>query len=165
MTHSGPFQPRTFCDSVSSEQPGLVGYVPAHGRGVGTRWSLRPLPTQTILWFYDSIHFYLEKYLVWSKQTTNNKSHVLGVRKQQEGRRHTRKFFLRLFLKPVPDLCPQTWQKYLALEVVSTSTCGQMASQFFLAVTEHPGTKGSIRQTTSARCMAMLEDEYAKSSR
>ena len=33
----------------SSEQPGLVEDVPAHGRGVGTRQSLRSLPTQTIL--------------------------------------------------------------------------------------------------------------------
>ena len=32
------------------EQPGLVGGVPALDRGVGTRWSLRCLPTQTILW-------------------------------------------------------------------------------------------------------------------
>ena len=31
------------------EQPGLVEGVPAHGRGVGTRWSLMSLPTQTIL--------------------------------------------------------------------------------------------------------------------
>jgi len=31
------------------EQPGLVEGVHAHGRGVGTRWSLRSLPTQTIL--------------------------------------------------------------------------------------------------------------------
>jgi len=30
-------------------QADLVGIVPAHGRGVGTRWSLRSLPTQTIL--------------------------------------------------------------------------------------------------------------------
>jgi len=37
----------------SSEQPGLVEDVPAHGRGVGTRWSLRSLPTLTGLWFYD----------------------------------------------------------------------------------------------------------------
>ena len=28
--------------------------VPAHGRGVGTWWSIRSLPTQTILWFYQS---------------------------------------------------------------------------------------------------------------
>ena len=35
------------------EQPGLVEGVPAHGRGVGTRWSIRSVPTQTILWFYD----------------------------------------------------------------------------------------------------------------
>ena len=33
----------------SSEQPGLVEDVPAYGRGVGTRWSLRSLPTLTIL--------------------------------------------------------------------------------------------------------------------
>ena len=39
----------------SSEQPGLVEDVPAHGRGGGTRWSLRSLPTLTILWFYDSM--------------------------------------------------------------------------------------------------------------
>ena len=39
----------------SSEQPGLVEDVPAHGRGIGTRWSLRSLPTLTILWFYDSM--------------------------------------------------------------------------------------------------------------
>ena len=26
--------------------------VPAHGRGVGTGWSIRSFPTQTILWFY-----------------------------------------------------------------------------------------------------------------
>jgi len=31
------------------EQPGLVEWVPALGRGVGTRWSIRSLPTQTIL--------------------------------------------------------------------------------------------------------------------
>ena len=37
----------------SSEQPDLVEDVPADGRGVGTRWALRSLPTQTILWFYD----------------------------------------------------------------------------------------------------------------
>ena len=29
--------------------------VPAHGRKVGTRWYLRTLPTQPILWFYDSM--------------------------------------------------------------------------------------------------------------
>jgi len=33
------------------EQPGVVEGVSAHGRGVGTRWSLRSLPTQTILYF------------------------------------------------------------------------------------------------------------------
>jgi len=38
----------------SSEQPGLVGDVPAHGRGVGTRQSLRSIPTLTILLFYEN---------------------------------------------------------------------------------------------------------------
>jgi len=33
-----------------SEQPGLVS-LPMIGGG-GTKWSLRSLPTQTILWFY-----------------------------------------------------------------------------------------------------------------
>ena len=33
------------------DQPGLVEGVPARGRGVGTRWPLRSLPTQTSLWF------------------------------------------------------------------------------------------------------------------
>jgi len=28
---------------------------PAHGKGVGTGWSLRSLPAQPILWFYDSL--------------------------------------------------------------------------------------------------------------
>jgi len=31
------------------EQPGLVEGVPAHGRGVGARWSLKSFPTQTVL--------------------------------------------------------------------------------------------------------------------
>ena len=35
------------------EQPGIVEGVPAHGRGRGTRWSLRSLPTQIIVWFCD----------------------------------------------------------------------------------------------------------------
>jgi len=34
------------------EEPGLVGGVPAHSRGVGTRWSLRSLPIKP---FYDSM--------------------------------------------------------------------------------------------------------------
>ena len=41
-------------------KPGLVKCVSAHVRGVGTRWSLRFLPMQTILWsmilwFYDTV--------------------------------------------------------------------------------------------------------------
>lgn len=35
-----------------AEQPHLVSGTPAHDRGVGTKWSLRFLPIQTILWFY-----------------------------------------------------------------------------------------------------------------
>ena len=37
------------------EQPGLVEGVPAHGKGVGSRWSLRSLPTQTILWKTEDV--------------------------------------------------------------------------------------------------------------
>ena len=33
------------------------GRCPCSCRGVGTRWALRSLPTQTILWFYDSMIF------------------------------------------------------------------------------------------------------------
>jgi len=33
----------------SSEHPGLVEGVPADGRGVGTGWSMKSLPTQTLL--------------------------------------------------------------------------------------------------------------------
>ena len=52
----------------SSEQTGLVEDVPAHGRRVGTRWSLRSLPTQTILWwFYDSLMWcYLKTSFSWN---------------------------------------------------------------------------------------------------
>ena len=32
------------------------GSVLDHGQGVGSRWSSRFLPTQTIIWFYDSIN-------------------------------------------------------------------------------------------------------------
>ena len=32
-----------------------MGGISAHGIGVGTRQSLRSLPTQAILWFYDSL--------------------------------------------------------------------------------------------------------------
>ena len=32
------------------KHPGLVEGVPVQGRGVGTRWPVRSLPTQTILW-------------------------------------------------------------------------------------------------------------------
>ena len=40
-----------------SEQPDLVEDVPAYGRELGTIWSLRSLPTQTILEFHDGMIF------------------------------------------------------------------------------------------------------------
>lgn len=64
LHHSGDEAPeqvaqRTYGDSKPGsiqgqggwgpDKPGLVGGVPECGRGVGIRWSLRPLPTQTIL--------------------------------------------------------------------------------------------------------------------
>lgn len=39
--------------ALSTEQPDLMGGIPVHVRGVGTIWSMRSLPTQVILWFYD----------------------------------------------------------------------------------------------------------------
>lgn len=54
-TNLGP-EEQTTCQGQSGwgpEQLYLVNDIPAHGRGGGTRWSLRSLLTQTILWFYD----------------------------------------------------------------------------------------------------------------
>lgn len=36
------------------EQPRLVEGAPAQGRGIGTRWTLRSLPIQTLC-FYDCV--------------------------------------------------------------------------------------------------------------
>lgn len=38
-----------------SEHSGIVEVVPAHSTGERNRWSLRALPTQAILWIYDSM--------------------------------------------------------------------------------------------------------------
>lgn len=43
-------------DLWSPEQLDLVGGNPAHSSGVGTRWSLRSLSTQGILWVYDWLY-------------------------------------------------------------------------------------------------------------
>lgn len=37
------------------EYPDLVGGIPAHGRGLGTRWPLKSIPAQTILWFCEIV--------------------------------------------------------------------------------------------------------------
>ena len=37
------------------EQSDLVGGNPVHGTRFGTKWSLRSLPPQAILWFYGSV--------------------------------------------------------------------------------------------------------------
>lgn len=36
-------------------EPDLVEYILAGGKGIETRWSLRFLPIQTILWLYISM--------------------------------------------------------------------------------------------------------------
>lgn len=41
-----------------SEQPDVVGGIPPHDRGVGTRWYIWFFPIQTILWVYS----FTEKY-------------------------------------------------------------------------------------------------------
>lgn len=43
----------------SSEQCGLIEGVLARGRGTGSRWFLRSFPSQDILWFYDSVIFFV----------------------------------------------------------------------------------------------------------
>lgn len=44
----------------------ISGGNPAHGKGVGTEWTLRSLPTEDILWCYDS------SFLVfWAAKKTN----------------------------------------------------------------------------------------------
>jgi len=48
------------------EQPGLVEVVPAHARGLRTRWSTRSLPTQTMLWFSDSMNDPHSSYLTFN---------------------------------------------------------------------------------------------------
>lgn len=40
-------------DGQGFEQSVLVEDVLTHGRGVGTRWTLRSLPIQVSLWFYE----------------------------------------------------------------------------------------------------------------
>jgi len=55
--------PREAVGALEGSRPGwvgpwaaaLLGGGPAHGQDVGTRWSLRSPPTQTVLWFYDSL--------------------------------------------------------------------------------------------------------------
>lgn len=42
-------------------QPDLVG-KPADSRRAGTRWSLKSLPSQTVLWFYNSFLHCLHRY-------------------------------------------------------------------------------------------------------
>jgi len=53
------FYTRDISDLINT--PDLVGGNPAHSMRVGTGWSLRSHPTQTILWFHDnsiwSIHW------------------------------------------------------------------------------------------------------------
>ena len=46
--------------------------------GVGTRWSVRSLPTLTILWFYDSMILY------WSKNLNKYKTQALLPRLKQK---------------------------------------------------------------------------------
>lgn len=46
------FSPKHF-QRLGFWAPSLVECVSAPGRGAGNRWSLRPLPTQPNLWFYD----------------------------------------------------------------------------------------------------------------
>lgn len=105
--------------------------------------------------------FYLEKYLhEWNKQQKN--SHVLEVRKQEGDtpEKFSSAYFKRSF--QISDLKPS--QKYLAPEVFSTCSCVQMESEIFQRATEHPGTKGSVSQTTCTHCLTNLKMDTKSSS-
>ena len=56
------------CSTPRLEQQHLVAGVPAHGRGIGTRQSLRSFPTQTILWWW----FYIWCFSTDLSDTTKN---------------------------------------------------------------------------------------------
>lgn len=51
----------------------IVKGVLSHGRGIGTRWSLRSLSTQTILWFYNKQNTVLEG------QLKRDKSNIIST--------------------------------------------------------------------------------------
>ena len=61
-------KPSSLCNRSSCQVDGALSNlvqlfhgVPAHGRGVGMRWSIRSLPTQTILWFYHLCPLYRQE--------------------------------------------------------------------------------------------------------
>lgn len=49
-----------------NEAQGWFSGVPAHGRGIGTKWSLRSLPIQTILWWFCAETRKFETSAFWS---------------------------------------------------------------------------------------------------
>ena len=50
-------------------QPELVEGSPAHGRGIGTKRSLRSIPSQNILLFYDVINKVLSDQVAFEQLT------------------------------------------------------------------------------------------------
>ena len=113
----------------SSEQPGLVEDVPAHGRGIGTRWSLRSRPTQTILWFYNiySFHFLavspscsLGSSLDWPSSLSMSVSptHMLAIRPSFS---HCLLVPLNSILSLAFSLCSATFQGQAHLSDYSSS--------------------------------------------
>jgi len=64
-------------------QPGLVGSVPACSRGLGVRWSLWSLPTQTILWFCDKLFAPLLKFRCKDQHAKGTQSCSSDIRSDQ----------------------------------------------------------------------------------
>lgn len=50
------------------EPPGLVEGVSTHGRGIGTRWSLRSPPTELILWWCCKSSEFRNECKLWQEQ-------------------------------------------------------------------------------------------------
>jgi len=61
----------------------LAADSPAYGKGLGTGWSLRFLPTQDILWFWDSmmiLWFFLPSSISWWDKTLSGDEPDLWAR-------------------------------------------------------------------------------------
>lgn len=89
------------------EQPDLVKSVLAHGRGVGMRWVLRSLSTQSILWFHESCYGSMSNSFDSKLGTKGCKEHVFQKwNKAQGGGEHNT---VKMELSKCLNKCPLLW--------------------------------------------------------